>query len=107
MQVTVVPRDLEPIEVRPGGWAALVGEYWYSGKATSRYRVFLRDGTLYEGRDANSATQLNRLAPLVFFQKGSIHIMVFVADESGAVDEVRELHKYNEVRMQRVVGSGH
>jgi hypothetical protein len=101
MQVTVVPRDLEPIEVRSAAWTALVGDYRYSEKASSRYQVFVRDGALYGGRDAKSATQLIPLAPLVFFQKGSIHIIVFVQDKSGAVNELRELHKYNEVRMQR------
>ncbi|MGH8132738.1 MAG: nuclear transport factor 2 family protein, partial [Steroidobacteraceae bacterium] len=105
MQVTVVPRDLEPITVSSAGWPALVGDYRYSDKAISRYQVFLRDGTLYGGRDAQSATRLIPLAPLVFFQQGSIHIMVFVQDRSGAVTEVRELHKYNEVRMKRIAGS--
>jgi hypothetical protein len=104
MQVTVVPRDLEPIEVSSADWPALVGDYRYSEKATSRYQVFVRGGALYGGRDPKSATELIPLAPLVFFQKGSIHIMVFVQDPTGAVREVRELHKYNEVRMQRVVG---
>jgi hypothetical protein len=102
MQVTVVPRDLEPIELSSAGWPALVGDYRYSERATSRYQVFVRDGALYGGRDPKSATQLIPLAPLVFFQKGSIHIMVFVQDTTGAVSEVRELHKYNEVRLQRV-----
>jgi hypothetical protein len=27
--------------------------------------------------------------------------MIFVKDQAGAVTEVREIHKYNEVRMQR------
>ncbi|MGH3185139.1 MAG: hypothetical protein ACRDOE_24980, partial [Streptosporangiaceae bacterium] len=106
MQVTVVPRDLEPITVSSAGWPALVGDYRYSDKAISRYQVFLRDGTLYGGRDAQSATRLIPLAPLVFFQQGSIHIMVFVQDRSGAVTEVRELHKYNEVRNEADRGFG-
>lgn len=106
MHTTVVPRDLEPVAVSTAGWPALVGDYRYSEQATSRYHVFLRDGALYGGRDPASATLLIPLAPLVFFQKGSIHIVVFVQDKSGAVTEVRELHKYNEVRMQRVAGSG-
>lgn len=42
------------------------------------------------------------LAPLVFYVKGSIHIVVFARGASVAIDEVRELHKYNEVRMRRV-----
>ena len=101
-QVTVVPRDLEPIKVDATGWPALLGEYRFSEQATTRYRVFMRDGALYGGRDEQSATRLIPLAPLVFFQQGSIHVMVFVQDTRGAVTEVRELHKYNEVRMQRV-----
>jgi hypothetical protein len=100
-QVTVVPRDLEPIAVSNHDWPALVGEYRYSEQASSRYHVFLRDGALYGGRDPKSATLLIPLAPLVFFQKGSIHLMVFVRDAKGAVTEVRELHKYNEIRMER------
>jgi hypothetical protein len=101
MHVTVVPRDMEPIAVDSSGWKALVGAYHYSDKSPSRYQVFLRDGDLYGGRDEKSATLLIPLSPLVFHQKGSIHIMVFVQDKNGAVNEVRELHKYNEVRMQR------
>jgi hypothetical protein len=38
----------------------------------------------------------------VFYVQGSIHIIVFVQDASGSVNELRELHKYNEVRMTRV-----
>jgi hypothetical protein len=106
MQVTVVPRDLEPVAVDRSGWSALIGEYRYDPRATSRYHVFLRDGGLYGGRDPKSATRLIPLAPLVFFQQGSIHIMVFVRDSAGGVTEVRELHKYNEVRMERVAGGG-
>lgn len=102
MQATVVPRDLEPVPADSSTWPALVGDYRYSDKTTSRYRVFLKEGALYGGRDAASATPLIPLSPLVFFQKGSIHIMVFVRDTNGAITEVRELHKYNEVRMQRV-----
>ena len=105
MQVTVVPRDLEPIDGNPSGWQSLIGDYRYNEKATSKYQVFLRDGALYGGRDPKSATQLIPLAPLVFYQKGSIHIMVFVRDKSGAVNEVRELHKYNEVKMKRMAAA--
>jgi Domain of unknown function (DUF4440) len=104
--VTVVPRDLEPVAVDSTLWPALVGEYRFSDRAASRYQVFLRDGALYGGGDQATATRLIPLAPLVFFQQGSIHTMVFVQDRGGAVTEVRELHKYNEVRMQRVGGSG-
>jgi len=102
MQVTVVPRDLDPIPQGSGNWHELEGDYQYSSQATSRYRVFQRDGALYGGRDLQSATRLIPLAPLVFFQQGSIHIMIFVRDDSGAISGLRELHKYNEVRMQRV-----
>ena len=101
MQVTVVPRDLAPIPQRSADWQELLGDYQYSPAATSRYRVFRRDGALYGGRDTKSATRLIPLAPLVFFQQGSVHIMIFVRNDAGAISEVRELHKYNEVRMQR------
>ena len=101
MQVTIVPRDLAPIPQRSANWQELLGDYQYSPAATSRYRVFMRDDALYGGRDTKSATRLIPLAPLVFFQQGSIHIMIFVRNDAGAISEVRELHKYNEVRMQR------
>lgn len=104
-QVTVVPRDMAPIEVHSNGWQALLGVYKYSNKASSQYQVFVRDGVLYGGRDEKSATRLIPLAPLVFYQQGSIHIMVFVQDRQGAVNEVRELHKYNEVSMKRFSGA--
>ena len=103
LQVTVVPRDLEPISGDSTRWPALTGEYRLDDKATSVYRVFMREGALYGGRDAKTATLLIPLAPLTFFQKGSIHLMIFVPDKSGAITEVRELHKYNEVRMKRVL----
>jgi hypothetical protein len=106
MQVTVVPRDLEPIEVDSSAWTSLVGEYSLDEKSTSRYSVFLREGRLYGGRDSPHATQLIPLAPLAFFQKGSIHIMIFVRDRQGVVTEVRELHKYNEVIMKRIAPAG-
>jgi len=102
MQTTVVPRDLEPIDTDQRLWPSLLGEYGYSERAPSRYHVFVRQGVLYGGRDTQSATRLIPLAPLVFFQQGSIHILVFVRDSQGAVSEVRELHKYNEVRMLRL-----
>jgi hypothetical protein len=101
MQVTVVPRDLEPVDVDRSQWSQLLGEYAYDPAATSRYHVFRRDGKLFAGRDEKSATELIPLAPLVFHQQGSIHLMVFVRDRAGAVNEVRELHKYNEIRMLR------
>jgi hypothetical protein len=62
----------------------------------------MRDGALYGGNNPKTATRLIPLAPLVYYQQGSIHLMIFVRDTSGAVNEVRELHKYNEVRMQRI-----
>ena len=102
LQVTVVPRDLDAIPVPATDWPALVGDYRLADEATSHYEVRLRDGALYGGRDQKSATLLIPLAPLVFFQKGSIHIMIFVRDGSGEIGEVRELHKYNEVVMKRV-----
>ncbi|MDE2138232.1 MAG: nuclear transport factor 2 family protein [Gammaproteobacteria bacterium] len=106
MQVTVVPRDLEPVpNAAAGGWRELLGEYRYGERATSRYRVFVRDGALFGGTDPRSATRLIPLAPLVFYQQGSIHLMIFVRGRGGAVNEVRQLHKYNEVRMERVRGA--
>ena len=48
MQVTVVPRDLAPIEVDTSGWPGLTGEYRLSEKATSGYHVWLRDGALFK-----------------------------------------------------------
>ena len=106
MQVTVVPRDLEPIVTDPSEWPAIVGSYQYPGDTQPRYRVFLRDGQLFGGREEKTATTLIPLAPLVFHQQGSIHLMVFVRDAAGEIGEVRELHKYNEVRMQRAPSPG-
>lgn len=103
LQVTVVPRDLDAIEVSSADWPDLAGDYRLADEAASHYEVRLRDGALYGGRDEKTATLLIPLAPLVFFQKGSIHLMIFVRDGSGAIKEVRELHKYNEVVMKRVV----
>jgi len=102
MQVTVVPRDLEPIATDTSAWPAMVGSYRYPGDTQPRYRVFLRDGKLFGGRDEKTASALIPLAPLVFHQQGSIHLMVFVKDAAGEIGEVRELHKYNEVRLVRV-----
>jgi Domain of unknown function (DUF4440) len=103
---TVVPRDLDPVPANSNDWPALVGDYRVSDKSRGRYRVFMRDGALFGGRDPRNATLLIPLSPLVFFQKGSIHIMVFVQDKAGVITEVRELHKYNELRMRRVTSSG-
>lgn len=101
-QVTVVPRNFQPVKVDSRDWPALEGEYGLSGRASWPYYVFSRNGVLYGGRDRNSATQLIPLSPLVYHQKGSIHIMVFVKNARGVVDEVLELHKYNEVVLQRI-----
>ena len=106
MQVTVVPRDLQPIPTDAIDWRAIVGDYRFPGDEQVRYRVFARNGSLFGGRDEKSATLLIPLAPLVFHQKGSIHFMIFVKDSAGAVTEVREIHKYNEVRMQHLTGKG-
>jgi hypothetical protein len=106
MQTTVVPRDLEPLQADPAAWPSLLGDYAYSEKATSRYHVFVRDGALYGGTNPKTATRLIPLAPLVYYQQGSIHLMIFVRDASGAISEVRELHKYNEVRMERIAAAG-
>jgi hypothetical protein len=102
MQVTVVPRDLEPLVADTAEWAALEGDYRFPGEQGIRYRVFRRAERLFGGKDEKSATELIPLAPRAYFQAGSIHLIVFVADASGAVDGLRELHKYNEVRMERV-----
>ena len=101
-QVTVVPRNLKPVRVDTRDWPALEGKYGLSGRASWPYFVFSRNAALYGGRDRKSATELIPLSPLVYYQKGSIHIMVFVRDAHGAVNEVLELHKYNEVVLDRI-----
>jgi hypothetical protein len=106
MQVTVVPRSMEPIAVDHGGWRRLTGEYHFPGDDKIRYRVFVRGERLMGGRDEKSAKELIPLSPLVFHQEGSIHLYVFV-ETAGAVNEVRELHKYNEVRMVRAAAATH
>jgi Domain of unknown function (DUF4440) len=105
MQVTVVPRDLQPISTDALDWRAILGDYRFPGDERVQYRVFVRNGSLFGGRDEKSATSLIPLAPQVFYQKGSIHFMIFVKDSSGAVTEVREIHKYNEVRMQHLINT--
>lgn len=102
MQVTVVPRDLTPLTKDATDWSTLTGDYRFPGDERVRYRVFRRGDSLFGGRDEQSATLLIPLAPLVFFQKGSIHMMIFVKNPAGTVTEVREIHKYNEVRLERV-----
>jgi hypothetical protein len=101
-QTTVVPRDLEPVQVDTSKWPALVGEYRLSDQANRSYHVYLRDGALYAGSSEEKATSLIPLSPLVFFQKGSIHTMIFVEDAAGVITEVCEVHKYNELVMKRV-----
>lgn len=101
-QATVVPRDLDPVPVDTRGFPRLVGDYKVGSASKSVYHVALRDGTLYGGRDPKSATKLIPLSPLVFFQSGSIHTMIFVPDRNGRIVEVREVHKYNELRMARI-----
>jgi hypothetical protein len=101
-QTTVVPRDLDPVPVDKHGWPKLVGDYRLSPGDKRVYHVFLRDGALYGGNDEKSATELIPLSPLVYFQKGSIHTMIFVPGADGAIREVREEHKFNEVAMQRI-----
>jgi ketosteroid isomerase-like protein len=100
--VTVVPRDLDPVPVDRTNWPTLVGEYRASPDAKSGYHVYLREGSLFGGRDEQSATALIPLSPLVYFQAGSIHTMIFVPDGKGGIAEVREVHKYNELSMKRV-----
>jgi len=97
--------EWQPPVSDPAAWPQLLGDYAYSEQAKSRYHVFLRDGVLYGGTSEKTATRLIPLAPLVYYQQGSIHLMIFVRDGAGAITEVRELHKYNEVRMQRMAGA--
>lgn len=99
---TVVPRDMDPVEVDKSGWDKLAGSYTLSEKTNKRYRVVLREGKLYGGSTAETSTELIPLSPLVFQQKGSIHLMVFVKGQDNNISEVREIHKYNEIRMTRV-----
>lgn len=101
-QATVVPRDLDPVPVDKRGWPMLVGDYRLSPRDERPYHVYLREGALYGGGDAKSATELIPLAPLVFFQKGSIHTLIFVPGADGTIREVLEEHKFNEVAMQRI-----
>ncbi len=99
---TVVPRDMDPVPVDPKVFSSLVGEYRISPDAPHPYLVFLRDGQLFGGRDEKSATRLIPLSPLVYFQSGSIHTMIFVTDAAGKITELREIHKYNELVEKRV-----
>jgi hypothetical protein len=102
-QVTVVPADLKPVTVDKRGWPELVGSYRLGKEAPGPVsHAYLRNGSLYWGGDEKSAKLLIPLSPLVFFVQGSIHTMVFVPDGSGHIAEALELHKYNEVAMQRI-----
>ena len=105
-QVTVVPADLKPVSVDEGGWPALAGSYRLGDAPGILYHAYLRDGSLYWGGSEKSAKRLIPLSPLVFFVQGSIHTMVFVRDPAGHITEAIELHKYNEVAMQRVGEAG-
>jgi len=100
--VTVVPRDMDPVAVDRTGWPLLVGEYKVGPLSKHSYHVYLREGSLFGGVDEQSATALIPLSPLVYFQAGSIHTMIFVPDGKGGIAEVREVHKYNELSMKRV-----
>lgn len=104
-QVTVVPADLKPVAVDARGWPELVGSYRLGAEPGHVYHAYLRSGSLYWGGDEKSAKRLIPLSPLVFFVPGSIHTMVFVRDSSGHVAEALELHKYNEIAMQRIATS--
>ena len=102
-QVTVVPADLRPVAVDEHGWPQIAGSYRLGKDAPGVVsHAYLRDGSLYWGGDEKSAKRLIPLAPLVFFVQGSIHTMVFVRDGAGRITEAIELHKYNEVAMQRI-----
>jgi len=100
--VTVVPRDLDPVPVDRTSWPLLVGEYRVGPQSKKSYHVYLREGSLFGGADEQSATALIPLSPLVYFQAGSIHTMIFVPDGKGGIAEVHEVHKYNQLVMQRV-----
>lgn len=101
-QVTVVPKDLEPVAVDKSGWPKLAGRYRLGGAPGILYHTYLREGSLYWGSKAQSAKLLIPLSPLVFFVQGSIHTLVFVPDSARNVTAAIELHKYNEVVLQRV-----
>ncbi|MGH8290431.1 MAG: nuclear transport factor 2 family protein [Steroidobacteraceae bacterium] len=101
-QVTVVPRNFRAVKVDSRIWPELVGKYGLSGRSSWPYYVFLRKDALYGGHDLRSATRLIPLSPLVYYRTGSIHIMVFVRDRDGSINKVLELHKYNEVVLDRI-----
>ncbi|MGA9853513.1 MAG: nuclear transport factor 2 family protein [Gammaproteobacteria bacterium] len=101
-QTTVVPRDFQAVKVDTSGWPALVGSYRLGQKPGWLYHVYMRNGALYWGRDEKSTKLLIPLSPLVFFETGSIHTLVFVRNPEGVVSEVLQLHKYNEITIHRV-----
>ena len=103
-QTTVVPRDEDAVPVDAKAFAPLLGTYKVSPQSPSSYVVFMKGDDLYGGRDEKFATRLIPLSPLVYFQAGSIHTMIFVMGADGHVDEVREIHKYNELAYRRVSG---
>ena len=105
-QVTVVPADLEPVSVDKSGWRQLAGSYRLGRAPGLLYHAYLRNGSLYWGSQEKSAKRLIPLSPLVFFVQSSIHTMVFVRDPAGHITEAIELHKYNEIAMQRVGDAG-
>src|SRR5512146_749920 len=105
-QVTVVPADLQPVPVDRSGWPELAGSYRLGEGSAHLYHAYLRNGALYWGSKASSAKRLIPLSPLVFFVQGSIHTMVFVRNPAGHVTEAIELHKYNEIALQRVADRG-
>ncbi len=105
-QVTVVPADLKPVSVDESGWPQLAGSYRLGPAPGIVYHAYLRNGSLYWGGKQKSAKLLIPLSPLVFFVQGSIHTMVFVRDAAGHITGALELHKYNEVGMQRVRDAG-
>ncbi|HEY3859234.1 MAG TPA: nuclear transport factor 2 family protein [Gammaproteobacteria bacterium] len=102
---TVVPRDEDAVPVDPKAFAAVLGTYSFDPPGQRVYKVFLKGGKLFGGKDEQSATELIPLSPLVYFQAGSIHTMIFVADAKGAVGEVREIHKYNELAYKRIAAA--
>ena len=106
-QVTVVPADLKPVVVDEHGWPQVAGSYRLGeGAPGVVYHAYLRAGSLYWGSDEKSAKLLIPLSPLVFFVQGSIHTMVFVRDGAGRITQALELHKYNEVALQRIGSAG-
>jgi hypothetical protein len=101
-QVTVVPANLEPVEVDRSTWKDLVGDYDLGKSQAWRYHVSLHHRSLYWSRKGRDAKLLIPLSPLVFFVRDSIHTIVFVQNRTGQVTAAIELHKYNEITFNRV-----